>query len=51
MTLRYFNLRLVERNWIWIATYDFAKKKKKNFNSLFFWDHGQSLLSIARPTF
>ena len=34
MTLRYFNLRLVKRKWIWIATYDFAKKA--NFNSLFF---------------
>ena len=26
MTFRYFNLRLVERKWTWIVTYDFARK-------------------------
>ena len=34
MTLRYFNLRLVEIKWIWTYTYDFARKA--NLISLLF---------------
>ena len=34
MTFRYFNLRLVERKWAWIVTYDFARKA--TLNSLLF---------------
>ena len=34
MTFRYFNLRLVERKWTWIVTYDFVRKTY--LNSLFF---------------
>ena len=41
MTLRYFNLRLVERKWFWIATYNFVRKANPNnlFLSLItFWN-------------
>ena len=34
MTFRSFNLRLVERKWTWIVTYDFVRKA--NLNSLLF---------------